>query len=457
MAEITPANPPKPAYVGAEKDTFAFVTVAKRWPVIVTNVIDDVYKSYHQGEGGKHEQEAKQIIEQISALKYDIQRDKELRPIQEDGYGDVAQWNQLLETYFKGKTWFTASWLFTECYMYRRIREVFQLTETWKDYDPFFRQKTSTFRGSSAAVFELAAKFAEPIRQQSDDEKRVWFHELAQVSLWGNATDLSLLANMKEEDIKSVQAMGQAKLEEQEKMIVVNDLDKIWNKVKTLQSGRVDFVLDNAGFELYVDLVFADYLLQANCASQIYFHCKTIPWFVSDTMPSDFQWLIDTCLSDFFNQVEPAPSAEQTENLKTLARRWQQYMKEGKFVVKSDPFWCTGLAYRHLKAEAPDLFTDMAQKADLVIFKGDLNFRKLTYDCHWPVTTSFKEAIGPVMADEFGSLCVFRTNKADVVVGLKEGKEEELLEAGFEDWRYSGKFAVVEFSQGRGKAVIDTD
>jgi len=131
--------------------------------------------------------------------------------------------------------------------MYRRLRELYNLSTTWKNHDPFLSQKNATFKGSFGAVFELSHKFSKLLDAQTEEENQILFHELMQVCLWGNAHDLSLLTNMSQEDIRNLQATGKEKLEEQEKNIVVNDLDKVWNHVKGLKNARIDFVLDNAG------------------------------------------------------------------------------------------------------------------------------------------------------------------------------------------------------------------
>lgn len=169
------------------------------------------------------------------------------RQIKEDGKADVAHWNQQIATHFPNSTWFDGSWLFNECLMYRRLRELYNLSSTWQDYDPFLSQKNATFKGAFGAVFELSHKFSKLIDVQSEEDSQILFHELMQVCLWGNAHDLSLLTNMTEDDIRNLQATDKEKLEEQEKNIVVNDLDKVWNRVKDLKDARVDFVLDNSG------------------------------------------------------------------------------------------------------------------------------------------------------------------------------------------------------------------
>jgi len=82
-------------------------------------------------------------------------------------------------------------------------------------------------------------------------------------------------------------------------------------------------------------------------------------------------------------------------------------------------------------------------RSDLVFFKGDLNHRKLTYDCTAPASTPFEVAIGP-MASKAGApkMCSLRTVKSDVVVGLGEsgGEIAKRLDAEEPGWKISGKY-----------------
>ena len=81
------------------------------------------------------------------------------------------------------------------------------------------------------------------------------------VCLWGNSTDLSLLIDMTEEQIKSLQSTGGDHLAATEKNILGNHLPQLWDTAKALKAaggGRIDFVLDNAGFELYCDFVYGE-------------------------------------------------------------------------------------------------------------------------------------------------------------------------------------------------------
>lgn len=68
--------------------------------------------------------------------------------------------------------------------------------------------------------------------------------------------------------------------------------------------------------------------------------------------------------------------------------------------------------------------------------------RKLTSDANWSTTTPFETSLGPLRG--LFPLLSLRTCKADVCVGLAEGRAEELDQ---EDpkWRINGKYAVVSF------------
>ena len=64
---------------------------------------------------------------------------------------------------------------------------------------------------------------------------------------------------MTEEQIKSLQSTGGDQLAATEKNILGNHLNQLWDTFKELREktgGRIDFVLDNAGFELYCDCVY---------------------------------------------------------------------------------------------------------------------------------------------------------------------------------------------------------
>ena len=89
----------------------------------------------------------------------------------------------------------------------------------------------------------------------------------------------------------------------------------------------------------------------------------------------------------------------------------------------------------------------------MIIFKGDLNYRKLTGDLQWPTTTPFNKAIQD-LANSGLPILSLRTCKADVVVGLPEGVNEKLCkeyqDQGNENgrlWSSSGKWAVISFNK----------
>jgi hypothetical protein len=298
----------------------------------------------------------------------------------------------------------------------RRIQALFQLSTKWKDYDIFARQKMATFRSSRAAVVELAAQYKGIVTEleldhtlkgaKTEEEvakaEEAVFADMCEICLWGNATDLSLLTNLSHDDLQKLQG-SQARKASQDK-ILANDLTKAFRVLYDAQKSgkverRVDFVLDNAGFELFVDLILAGYLLSVGLATTVVLHPKTMPWFVSDVVPKDFSDLL-TALANPGNFYEtpsdddkdagktPAPLSEKEQGeLKFLFDRWANFHAEGKLVIRPNTFWTEGGSFWRLPGTAKELHDDL-KESELCIFKGDLNYRKLTGDVSFPSSSS---------------------------------------------------------------------
>lgn len=285
---------------------------------------------------------------------------------------------------------------------------MFKLSKRWKNYDVFNKQKMSTFRSSRPAVLELASRYNDLTKQLESDKashsskseedltvaEKVLFTEMCEICLWGNATDLSLLTNLSYEDIQKLQ--GSKARKAAEKNIVSNDFPAAFEILRAAQKAgkkdrRVDIVLDNAGFELFVDVILAGYLLQAGLATTIVLHPKNIPWFVSDVIPKDFSDLLTVLVNakDFYETptdedkargITPEPlSSKEANDMTALFQNWSELYSEGKIVLRPNRFWTEGGSFWRLPGTAPDLYEDL-KESELVIFKGDLNYRKLTAD-----------------------------------------------------------------------------
>jgi len=85
-----------------------------------------------------------------------------------------------------------------------------------------------------------------------------------------------------------------------------------------------------------------------------------------------------------------------------------------------------------------ELYTKLSQSL-LIIFKGDLNYRKLVGDIFWEPTVPFTQAIGNFKPTKFISL---RTLKSDITCGLPEGLAEHISTTDSE-WLKEGKYAVI--------------
>jgi len=114
--------------------------------------------------------------------------------------------------------------------------------------------------------------------------------------------------------------------------------------------------------------------LESGIAKSVILHPKDFGWFVSDVIPSDFDSLFELLKDDSI-----ADTPEQREEFKFLRDRWVHFYNSKQIQLRSDPFWTTAHPFWRMPVYAPQLHQSL-QASDLVIFKGDLNFRKLVED-----------------------------------------------------------------------------
>jgi damage-control phosphatase, subfamily III len=199
------------------------------------------------------------------------------------------------------------------------------------------------------------------------------------VEFWGNAPDLSLLTTLKFEDLERLH--GEKATEAQQQNIVLNDMNKSLEIVESLKGAqtlssttlvRIFIFMLIIGFELFVDVFLAAYFLEIGVARTIVYHPKDFGWFVSDVLPADFDSLFDLLSRDAITDTP-----QHKEDLLFLRHRWLN--KSGQIKTRTDPFWTTPYSYWRMPTFAPEL-NKVLQESDLVIYKGDLNYRKLVAD-----------------------------------------------------------------------------
>ncbi|PVG02996.1 DUF89-domain-containing protein [Serendipita vermifera] len=371
----------------------------------------------------------RECTEKIEVLRDELLQNKRLRPIVDyDGeMEDSAWWNDKIQPFKPNKrsyTWLTAPPLFAESYLYRRLKECFAQSIWWRSYDPFKHQKSNDLLSAQGKLFELANHFAEPLRpgdclfpEEYQELVKSRFIDLTQVYLEGGSS-ISI------ESYESKECVSSA-LTNAERDVPEDTLGALWGAFNALHSSganqenkRVDIVLENAGIELFVDMLYADFLIESGIADEVRFHGKQMPWFVSNATQDDWEWLLDALANP---RLYPNASLEQTQSLRQIGERWRAYERSRQFVYEQHPFWTTPLSFWDLPTSARSLFSELSH-SNLTIFKGELNYRRLTCDCTAPPTTSFEERTGPMSYHpKAPTICSLRTVGAYAVVDMSRG------------------------------------
>jgi len=408
---------PSPLWM-SEEGSFAHLTLTQRLPAIVGRVLE---------ENNFPPTITQKLERLIQELPYGI-----VRSLQDDQGQDLAAWANYLEP-FEGRRWIDIPWYFAEVYFYRRILEATQyfLPGEWQGIDPFEPQKRSSLEKVMHSIRDMSSQINTFVKTKLD-RKAEWNQTelitLLYFALWGNRIDLSLFPTDAGEHKRS-----QIETYREQANILVDDTAILAERIASFDGVRLDFIVDNAGFELFCDLCLADFLLNIGAAGTVYLHLKAQPLFVSDAMVKDVHYTLEVLAADRESEVQ------------SLAHRLQDHIAQGRLQCCEHPFWTAPLSFWEMPEE---LHRDLAQSC-LIIVKGDANYRRCLGDRQWSFTTPFDDIVC-YFPSPFVTL---RTLKSEIVVGLQL-EQVEALNHEDPQWLTNGQWGVIQSFEPTASGLI---
>jgi len=365
-------------------DSFAHYTFATRWPAVVERVIQ---------ENASRDAFGPLAVAKLQQLSHELQQGR-VRSLEDSYAPDWSQWEQDLAPY-KGLFWTDVPWLVAEFYLYRRILEaVGYFHPDTGGADPFFSQKQS-------ALNSAVSQAKQPVLS---------LQRSLYGALWGNRADLSL-------DPGALWQPDSRPQSSTDHILVDQSLDVVSHLGQGTAARYVDIVADNAGAELIADLALAASILQEHPPIRVRLHLKAYPTFVSDATRHDVHQTL-TAIADT-----------------PLAKACHVHLQKGELQLYDGPIWNRPLAFWQLQKDLEVLFQD----SQLVVLKGDANYRRLLGDCHWPIAAGFD----PIVAYFPVPVVALRTLKSEVAVGLTSSQLTAVARIA-PNWMTAGEWGLIQ-------------
>ena len=382
-------------FSASEKGSFAEFTIRERFPKIFREVCSEQYDEFIEhttvADGIKDGDHAG-----LSALK------KVVEPYN----------GKTLKNFFHDEPFFLVEFYFYHLLLCKRNYRnlgfdffAFKKGASYKDkgdeYSGYLAQLFKKYEEITAAKTNKTENGSDP-----DDEIDNLIKKVLRFSLEANTGDLSQLREIKSEDVS----------------VLCDETECCIGYLTHKGYDRFDIICDNSGAELFSDVYLAALCILFGMAKKVILHVKPCPFFVSDATLDDFAKLLTLLTAHDKNP----------ELLK--------FLREKKIEVKTDDFWVQPYYFDSM----PHTLKEHFIKSDLVIVKGDLNYRRLVKDCHWEVSDRLKDR--SLLKKSNGSLIPVvapRVLKSDLLIGIDKVFEAF---ARNEDPKYKtdGKWGVIQ-------------
>ncbi len=295
------------------------------------------------------------------------------------------------ETFFDrygNQHWHTTPFFVLEVYIYNKI---LWLTDYYiNKIDPFLWIKSSDLQNNLSLFDRFLSTYSSYTTP-----------EIITFSLQGNIADLSQLVRSEGANHTTIS----------------NDIEKCISHFEKHDLYQVDIILDNSGVELFGDLILAHHIIEKKLAQRVVLHFKKVPFIVSDATLQDLSMLL--------NALKRFPSLHKAIN---------RHMEDGHIILKDELFWTSPT---HFFTEG---FSAIMEPSDMIISKGDANYRRFFGDKEVPVTERLDSLLGYLTTPTL----LLRVCKSEIISNIPK---EVILRLDYEDpkWKSNGKYGVIQF------------
>lgn len=298
---------------------------------------------------------------------------------------------------YSGQHWANMPFLTVELYFYARILLAFGYTAA-TPIDPFRSAK----KAASKQAIESLATLTDYYGPDCD------ISQLLRWSVIGNTADLS-----------------QQSIPEADQISLLVDESNTAEKLLASGMHRIDFVFDNAGTDVLTDLLLIRRI--SKYCPHIIAHVRPYPMFVSDVTMTDLEYLIAELTTSSI------PMSRQ------LGKDITQLLHQNRLILRIS----LALGLPVCFCEDKTLTRETFENTELVIFKGDLNYRYFAGDRRWPHTMEkryfFERFSRP-------AICL-RTLKSEVLIGLSTKIATRTFHLQ-PDWLTSGRYGIIQVFSG---------
>jgi hypothetical protein len=367
-----------------DRDSFAYYTITVRFPQIFDSIINS--KDFPPPSRQRLLAFSKTIPDGELELIKTGKRAAELinKQIVKNGYN-----------------WKNGPFIWLEQYFYHKLLELSGYYESCGDGKPdiFSAIKNSNVLAKKDKMIET---IGESGRLFYGHDLRESARILLNMTLGGNLADLSQINDMTKYSVE----------------LLLDDTKRFLEGLPRYV--RVDIILDNSGEELLTDLLFAKWLIQSAGVKNVFLHFKAVPYFVSDATIKDYRFLAEVLCGG-------KAGADFVEDFNRLVKR-------GNITLCDDDCWTDYVEYNRL----PSAIMEDLNRSSLLVFKGDLNYRKLVGDYQWEYSTKTAGILVYFRTD----VMLLRVLKSELATGLAPEITARFLD---KSWLTSGKYGIIQY------------